>query len=679
MENNNSTQPKIISKDVLKHWYRAANRLTIAHFSATFDSFWHKEEITPIIGDIEEKLNVLEQEATNQAKEALSSALAEIQKLKGENFVQGTTIADIYQTTKTILELLDADDKDISALRELVALINQNITKIEAITSQKLDVEVFQQWIASDFQSVMDDLAKHTHSEFADNHTHANSTILNQITAAFTTALQQKIDGMETGANRYTHPSKPVSGSDEIIAPTKFVSGITTDEKGHIVKLVTKDVNKPNAPLVLNSNGVIDSTFLPSYVDDVLEVPLFANLPNVGESGKIYVVFNDTAENNGQYRWSGTNYICISKKIDIADDTESKSGTSDSKMITPLKMLGAFLYWLGSKAIGTFTKSDTAVTSSDSVVSAIGKLQGQIEVTTPVAKGGTSATTAQQARTNLEITPSNIGASPTIHTHSVDEIGGLQTKLDEKSPTSHNHDGSYEPKDSTLQSQKHTHSNKSVLDGISSTLIAKWNALVSFVGFAQNGAATAGKAVEANDSRLSNARTPTAHTHSVSDIGELQTKLDGKSPTSHNHDGSYEPKDSTLQSQKHTHSNKSVLDGISSTLIAKWNALVSFVGFAQNGAATAGKAVEANDSRLSNARTPTAHTHTHADLPTYPTQVTYNNKYHASWNEQIRIALTNPSDPGDTQNCKSIGFLYPNSPTVNGTTGVITAKGFYQN
>jgi hypothetical protein len=48
------------------------------------------------------------------------------------------------------------------------------------------------------------------------------------------------------------------------------------------------------------------------------------------------------------------------------------------------------------------------------------------------------------------------------------------------------------------------------------------------VQFAANGSATAGRAVEATDSRLSNARTPTAHAHAISDTTGLQTALDAK-------------------------------------------------------------------------------------------------------------------------------------------------------
>lgn len=41
--------------------------------------------------------------------------------------------------------------------------------------------------------------------------------------------------------------------------------------------------------------------------------------------------------------------------------------------------------------------------------------------------------------------------------------------------------------------------------------------------------------VQEGDSRLTNARTPTAHTHAVADVTGLQAALDGKSPTSHTH------------------------------------------------------------------------------------------------------------------------------------------------
>lgn len=61
----------------------------------------------------------------------------------------------------------------------------------------------------------------------------------------------------------------------------------------------------------LDGSGLIPSTQLPSYVDDVLEFANLAALPATGETGKIYV----TLDTNKIYRWSGTAYIEVSPTV----------------------------------------------------------------------------------------------------------------------------------------------------------------------------------------------------------------------------------------------------------------------------------------------------------------------------------------------------------------------------
>lgn len=51
-------------------------------------------------------------------------------------------------------------------------------------------------------------------------------------------------------------------------------------------------------------NGLIPSSQLPSYVDDVLEYNTRAQFPTTGEKGKIYIAIND----DSQWRWTGTTY-----------------------------------------------------------------------------------------------------------------------------------------------------------------------------------------------------------------------------------------------------------------------------------------------------------------------------------------------------------------------------------
>ena len=75
---------------------------------------------------------------------------------------------------------------------------------------------------------------------------------------------------------------------------------------------VTYIRNKPNVP-ELDSNNLIPTDYLPSYVDDVIEVANFENLPTPGETSKIYV----TLDNNKTYRWGGTEYVEISASLVI--------------------------------------------------------------------------------------------------------------------------------------------------------------------------------------------------------------------------------------------------------------------------------------------------------------------------------------------------------------------------
>lgn len=73
--------------------------------------------------------------------------------------------------------------------------------------------------------------------------------------------------------------------------------------------------NVANGYAGLDSSGLIPSTLLPSYVDDVLEYANLSSLPTTGETGKIYV----TKDTNKTYRWSGSAYVEISASPGSSD------------------------------------------------------------------------------------------------------------------------------------------------------------------------------------------------------------------------------------------------------------------------------------------------------------------------------------------------------------------------
>lgn len=99
---------------------------------------------------------------------------------------------------------------------------------------------------------------------------------------------------------------------------TKESSWILIGDTSELNSKVQQFINSKGAPnglASLNESGIIPSAQLPSYVDDVIEVDTFSNLPDTGESGKIYIV-QDT---NLTYRWSGTDYVEISKSLALGE------------------------------------------------------------------------------------------------------------------------------------------------------------------------------------------------------------------------------------------------------------------------------------------------------------------------------------------------------------------------
>lgn len=117
---------------------------------------------------------------------------------------------------------------------------------------------------------------------------------------------------------------------------TKQSSWILIGDTSELNSKVQQFINSKGAPnglASLNESGIIPSAQLPSYVDDVIEVDTFSNLPGTGESGKIYIVQNT----NLTYRWSGTNYVEISKSLALGE-TSSTAYPGDKGKATTNKL-----------------------------------------------------------------------------------------------------------------------------------------------------------------------------------------------------------------------------------------------------------------------------------------------------------------------------------------------------
>ena len=136
--------------------------------------------------------------------------------------------------------------------------------------------------------------------------------------------------------------------------------------------------------------------------------------------------------------------------------------------------------------------------------------------------------------------------------------------------------------------------------------------ITKLTAFNKDFGTAAGTVCQGNDSRLSDARPPLAHTHKVSEISDFPSSMPasdvyswakaaskptytasevGASPSGHNHTGTYEP------------------------------AFNKNSAFNKNFGSAEGTVCQGNDARLSDARTPKAHTHKKSEISDFPTSM----------------------------------------------------------
>ena len=167
---------------------------------------------------------------------------------------------------------------------------------------------------------------------------------------------------------------------------------------------------QPNGIAPLNASGMIDVAYLPSYVDDVIEVATYASLPVTGESDKIYVVVTDeTSDNNtSSYRWAGTSYAMVSNTLtgaDVAALYESVIGVNRYTDAEKAKLagieIGATADQLASEVPYDNTISGMLATNVQEAINELA-LQNQASEITVTPQGNLSSTTVQLALEELQ-------------------------------------------------------------------------------------------------------------------------------------------------------------------------------------------------------------------------------------------------------------------------------------
>ena len=118
------------------------------------------------------------------------------------------------------------------------------------------------------------------------------------------------------------------TGSAATLTTPRTINGVSFDGSANITinavdstaRIASSLIGAANGVAPLDSTSKISSTYLPSYVDDVLEYANLAAFPATGETGKIYIAI-DTSK---VYRWSGSVYVYITSGA--VDSVAGKTG-----------------------------------------------------------------------------------------------------------------------------------------------------------------------------------------------------------------------------------------------------------------------------------------------------------------------------------------------------------------
>lgn len=164
------------------------------------------------------------------------------------------------------------------------------------------------------FMGIMDEYVPKTATHMI---TFLDTTDANYIYYANGTLLTANVDYMvyDNKTIELTVKANPydviVQVNTQILADMLTAEGVLFEER----------IGQPNGVAGLNAIGQVPAEQLPSYVDDVLEVETYADLPVVGESSKIYIVITDETSNGdtSTYRWTGTVYAMVSNTLNASD------------------------------------------------------------------------------------------------------------------------------------------------------------------------------------------------------------------------------------------------------------------------------------------------------------------------------------------------------------------------
>lgn len=197
--------------------------------------------------------------------------------------------------------------------------------------------------------------------------------------------------------------TKPTYTADEVGALSNNITHLSGD-------IAASEKGSANGVATLDENGLVPSSQLPSYVDDVLEFTNRFTFPDVGESGKVYV---DTSKNT-TYRWSGSTYVIIGTDLALGETASTAyagdKGKANAEAIATLQEGKVDI--IEGKGLSTNDFTDEYKNSIDNIPSEYAPIDAEKNIIINIQKNGENLTVDNNRNVNIIIPtqPSDIGA-----------------------------------------------------------------------------------------------------------------------------------------------------------------------------------------------------------------------------------------------------------------------------
>lgn len=278
------------------------------------------------------------------------------------------------------------------------------------------------------------------------DHVHGNITNDGKIGTAAGKVITTTIGGAlqaETEKTAFNQDFETVAGNTLMdgAASAGTSSKVARADHRHpsdTTKINISEKGAANGVATLGADAKIPSSQLPSYVDDAIEVVDFVTtLPTTGltvgqvylknADNKLYTAISTTTfdagvaasqgiiyvrlSNNAPYRWTGTVMQIIDNPLDYATQADAETGTENTKVVTSLRVFQSILKWIQTKTLsffGTFTVTNSTITDTDTVLSAFGKTQGQINNKEALISAAAAVTTFNTSTDVLVIQVGNV-------------------------------------------------------------------------------------------------------------------------------------------------------------------------------------------------------------------------------------------------------------------------------